>query len=138
VALRRDAWPGARVEQNVWEGALGATAVFVRPSRYERGRAFVAVYNRSGAPAVRVSLAGLATPGQRYELRNVQDVFGAPVAAGVYSGDSVTVPMAGVAPPLPVGRPGAVPPRTAPYFDVFLVTVSAAPSPSGTLRSPAR
>ncbi len=138
VALRRDAWPGARIEQHVEEGSLGATAVFVRPNRYEPGRAFVAVYNRRGAPAVNVSLAGLAAPGQRYELRNVQDVFGAPVAAGVYRGDSVAVPMTGVAPPVPAGRAGAAPPRTAPYFDVFLVTVSAAPSPSGTPRSPAR
>jgi hypothetical protein len=151
--LRRDAWPGARIEQNVMGGARravvgqsvdaasanltiatppGSPTIFLRPNRYEPGRAFLAVYNWGHAPAVAVSLAGLVRVGQRYEIRNVQDVFGPPVAAGTYTGDSVRVSMAGVAPPQPVGRVTGSPPRTAPAFDVFLVTVNSGSGPSGT------
>lgn len=137
VALRHDEWPNARVADNV---VGGGAKVVVRPNRYEPGRAFVAVYNPGRAPAVRVGLAGALAPGQQYEIRNVQDLYGAPVLAGTFSGDSLTLPMSGVRPPAPRRAPGVSPPRTAPVFDVFLVTsgVSAAPAPTGTLPSPAR
>jgi len=98
-------------------------AVFVRPNRYEPGRAFVAVVNWGGAATVAVDLSGVLTIGDRFEVRNVQALFGAPVVAGTFDGGPVAVPMGGVSPPLPGGR--AAPrraPRTAPEFDVFLVT----------------
>jgi len=53
-------------------------------------------------------------------VRNVQDVFGAPVASGTYGGP-ISVPMNGVAPPVPAGMGSSLAPRTGPYFDTFLV-----------------
>jgi len=98
-------------------------AVFVRPNRYEAGRAFVAVVNWGDAATVPLDLSGVLTIGARFEIRNVQDLFGAPVVAGTFDGNPVAVPMSGVNAPLPGGRlaPRRAP-RTAPEFDVFLVT----------------
>lgn len=107
-------------------GAPGATQVFVRPNQYEVGRAFVVIYNFAGQNPVSVDLSGVLPPGYHYEIRNVQDVFGAPVVSGTYSGATVAIPMGGVQPPRPIGRvTPAQAPRTGPDFDVFLVTSSA-------------
>ena len=107
-------------------GGPGAAQVFVRPNKYEAGRAFVVIYNYAHQNPINVDLSGVVTPGHRFEIRNVQDVFGAPVAAGTYGGGSIAFPMDGVSPPLPIGRTApARAPRTGPDFDVFLVTSSA-------------
>lgn len=100
--------------------------VFVRPNKYEPGRATVVVYNWGRQPAVAVDVSGILRRGARWELRNVQDIFGDPVAAGVYHGGSIDVPMTGIAPPPAVGRPGT-PPQTGPDFDVFLLTSTGPP-----------
>ncbi len=96
--------------------------VVVRPNRYEAGRAHVVVYNWARAPSVAVDLSQTLVIGDVYEIRNVQDFFGPPVATGTYGGGTVTVSMAGVAPPAPIGRvaPNSAP-RTGPDFDVFVV-----------------
>jgi hypothetical protein len=96
--------------------------VFVRPSAYEPGRATVVVYNWSRQSSVNVDLSGVLPSGASYEIHNVQDLFGAPVSSGTYTGGGVGVPMTGVAPPTPVGGAPHQPPRTGPDFDVFLVT----------------
>ncbi len=132
LPLRQEMWPEAKVEANVTSSEPRAMT-FVRPNRYEPGRAFIAVINGARAPRVKVSLAGIVNPGQRYEIRNVQDVFGPAIVSGTFTGDSVSVPMAGVPPPQPIGREAAVPPHTGPAFDVFLVTVPAL-MPSSTQR----
>jgi hypothetical protein len=101
----------------------GAAQVFVRPNHYEAGRAHVVVYNWPHSASVAVDLSAVLAAGDAYEIRNVQDVWGAPVVAGTFDGAPVTIPMGGVAPPAPIGR--ATPrtaPRTGPEFDVFLVT----------------
>jgi len=56
------------------------------------------------------------------EVRNVQDLFGEPVVSGRYSGEPISVPMAGVRPPPPFGMPTSRAPMTGPDFDVFLLT----------------
>ena len=122
-ALRNEAWPMARLERNILAQEPEATVV-TRPNRYEPGRAFIAVVNPSRAPTVRVSLSGVLRTGQRYQVRNVQDPFGAPVASGTFTGELVSFPMSGVAPPVPLGRAMAPAPRTGPAFDVFLVTAA--------------
>jgi hypothetical protein len=100
----------------------GAPQVFVRPNRYERGRATVVVYNWTQQASVAVDLSSVVAIGSRYEVRNVQDLFGAPVASGTYGGGTISVPMNGVTPAQPIG--GAFQPliRTGPNFDVFIVT----------------
>jgi len=98
--------------------------VFVRPNLYEPGRAHVVIYNWSGQSAVPVDLSNVLQAGAHYEVRNVQDVFGTPLASGTYGGGWVSFPMTGVTPPTPIGGSPRAPIKTAPNFDVFLVTSS--------------
>ncbi len=96
--------------------------VFVRFNAYEPGRAHVVIYNWSGQATVPVSLANVVRVGAHYEVRNVQELFGAPVVSGTYGGGSVSFPMSGVTPPTPIGGSPRAPIKTGPAFDVFLVT----------------
>jgi hypothetical protein len=98
------------------------TRVVVRPNPYEAGRAHVVVYNWGKQPRVTVDVSNVLVPGDRYEVRNVQDLFGAPVVTGTVAGSSITIPMAGVTPPAPIGVASSPAPKTGPDFDTFLVT----------------
>jgi hypothetical protein len=97
-----------------------APKVFVRPNKYEPGRAMIVVYNWGRQASVAVDVASVLAVGDRWELRNVQAFYGAPAATGTYQGGTIQVPMTGVTPPSPTGRPG-VPPRTGPDFDTFIL-----------------
>jgi hypothetical protein len=98
------------------------TQVFLRPNKYEPGRAFIVVFNFGNESAVGVNVSHIVTTGDHYEVRNVQDVYAAtPVVSGTYSGGLITIPMGGVQPPQPIGRATHAP-RTGPAFDVFLLT----------------
>jgi len=97
------------------------TKVFVRPNKYEQGRGMIVVYNWGKDGSVGVNLSNVLRNGQRFEVRNVQDLFGAPVASGTYSGGTVTVPMTGVNAPARIGRSTPTPPKTGPDFDTFIV-----------------
>jgi Right handed beta helix region len=100
----------------------GAAAVFVRPNRYEPGRATIVVYNWSSQSAVAVDPSAVLGSGDRYEIRNVQNIFGAPVVSGTYSGGTISLPMGGVAPPSPIGGSFVPLVTTGPAFDVFILT----------------
>jgi parallel beta-helix repeat protein len=126
-ALTLSAWrtaTGLASSDVAQSGTPTAPQIFVRPNRYEAGRAHVVVYNWTRQSQVSVGLSNVLTAGQRYEVRNVQNPYGPPVAQGTYTGAAVSLPMSGVAPPAPIGRSTRPPPRTGPLFDVFLVTVT--------------
>ena len=99
-----------------------ATKVFVRPSVYEPGRANIIVYNWGQLGAVAVDVSSVLRVGDRYEIRNAQDLFGTPVVSGMYGGGTISLPMTGVTPPTPVGLASSPAPVTGPNFDVFVVT----------------
>ena len=86
--------------------------------RCERKATLVVYGSRSDIP----DLSNVLVVGQRYEIRNVQDIFGAAVVSGTYGGGSVSIPMGGVTPPQPIGGSPNSPIRTGPDFDVFVVT----------------
>jgi len=115
-----------------------AAAVFVRPNRYERGRAYIVAYNFPRRAELKADVAAVLNPGDAYELRSVQDLFGPPLARGMYTGDSIALPMTEPAALLaqPTGRPTATPPITRPLFDVFVLTLNTAATPSGTHPTP--
>jgi len=141
-------WGAARVTNNTFVGARGgslvnrndprasgqiwrdnveernptATKVVVRANPYEAGRAHVVVFNWGKQRAVHVDVAGILAAGDRYEVRNVQDLFGAPVASGTVTGQAITMPLGGIRPPVPVGFSSSPAPQTGPDFDVFLLT----------------
>ncbi|HVH10525.1 MAG TPA: Ig-like domain-containing protein [Gemmatimonadales bacterium] len=96
--------------------------VFVRPNRYEGGRATIVIYNWSLQASVPVDLTGVVTVGKHYDVRNVQDIFGTPVVSGTYAGGTITIPMTGVTPPQPIGGSFRPLVKTAPAFDAFIVT----------------
>src|SRR5438105_1367090 len=124
--LTQGTWSGSVVNTGNRTLPAGRTSqaatVFVRPNSYERGRANVVVYNWDGQGAVSVDLSGVLNAGDRYEIRNVQNLRAAPIASGTFGGGSVSIPMGGVNAPTPVGLGTSPAPRTGPYFDVFIVT----------------
>jgi hypothetical protein len=96
-----------------------ASRVFVRPNAYEPGRANIVVYNWAQAASAVVDVSNVLTPGDRYEVRNVENYFGTPVASGTYTGGAIQVPMAPVARPAPIA--GGSFPATGPTFGVFVL-----------------
>jgi len=102
------------------QGSLTGTKVVVRPNQYEAGRANVIIYNYDNLAAVSVDLSSVLASGQAYEVRNVQDFFGAPVVTGNYAGGAVAFPMTAVTPATPQGAtlPALL---TGPRFNVFVV-----------------
>jgi hypothetical protein len=97
------------------------TKVFVRPNKYEAGRATVVVYNWGSQSSISANLSGVLRAGQKYEVRNVQNMYGAAVASGTFSGSSISIPMGGVNAPARLGRTTPTPPKTGPNFDAFEV-----------------
>jgi hypothetical protein len=97
-------------------------AVFVRPNQYEAGRAHIAVYNWTEQEAVTLDLSALLAPGARYEIHNVQELFGEPVVSGTYEGAPVQLPLNAVAPPEIIGGWVETPPTTGPEFNAYLLT----------------
>ena len=83
------------------------------------------IYNWTRQASVAVALSGVLPVGARYEIRNVQDFFGTPVASGTYGGGTVSIPMSGVTAVQPIGGASTAPPRTGPDFDAFVVVVLA-------------
>jgi hypothetical protein len=113
-------WLGA--SDNVTADPLTATKIIVRPNKYEPGRAHIAVHSPTGEATVAVDVSTVLQPGDRFEVRNVQDIFGPPLLSGVYSGVPLTLPMTGVTPPPASGRGPA--PVSGPYFNAFLLTLA--------------
>ncbi|MBL8214296.1 MAG: hypothetical protein JNK87_26485 [Bryobacterales bacterium] len=100
-------------------GAPRGTWSFVRPNKFEQGRANVVIYNWGRLPSVAVPAVGVLAPGDSYVVRDAQNWFGNPVASGVYNGQSISIPMAGLTVAAPVGVPA--PPHTAPEFGAFVI-----------------
>ncbi len=118
-----------------WATALGATdqvsatppaspQVFVRPNRYEAGRATIVVYNWPQQTSVSVDVSGVVAVGSRYQVRSVQNIFGPPIGSGTYGGGAIAIPMSGVAPPAPIGGSFRPLTSTEPFFDAFVVTTT--------------
>ncbi len=111
------------------DSAPTGVKIVVRPNRYEPGRANIIVYNWAQQSTnwaqqrtVSVDVPGILEVGDRYVVQNAQDFYGAPAAGGVYTGDPLPLPMAGVTPPIPLGTTTAQPaPVTGPTFNVFVL-----------------
>lgn len=108
--------------------------VFVRPDRYAPGRAIVTVFNWARRPWVEADLSGALARGERYEVRDAQDYFGAPVSTGTYTGAAVRLPMKAFPPAEPVGWKR--PPPTGPDFNVFVIVPAAKRGAENLLGSP--
>jgi len=101
-------------------GRLTGTKVFVRPNRYEQGRANIVVYNWDKSDKVAVDVRSVLNVGTAYEVRNAEDFFSPPVVSGIFDGQPLQLPMTG----LSVAKPMAAlrtPPPTGPTFNVFVL-----------------
>ncbi len=96
-------------------------ACFVRPNRYEAGRANLVIFNwqKLNQIAVDISAIGLRA-GEAYELHNAAD-FVNDVVFGVYNGDPILVPMTGRSTARPVGSNLPAPASTFPEFGAFVI-----------------
>ena len=108
-------------------GGCTGVEVYVRPNKYEPGRANLIVYNWAKQATVSVDVSGVLPAGTAYEVRNVQDFFAAPVLAGVYQGGALTLPMTGLTVSKPNGPFAAAAP-IGPEFNAFVLVAL----PSGT------
>ena len=113
---------GLGSSDNVQQPPPPSPRVFVRPNKYEPKRANIIVYNWSKAASVSADLTGVLASGDKYEVRSVQRLFGAPVASGTYGGGSISIPMGTITPPAVIGGSASPPPVTGPEFDVFILT----------------
>lgn len=110
-------------------GAPKGTWTFVEPSKYERGRANIVIYNWDKKEAVGVDLSKAIPKGSSFEIRDSENYFGPPVVKGVYSGVPVNIPMTGLTIATPNGGIPTSPAHTAPLFGAFvLLPTSAQPN----------
>lgn len=101
-------------------GAMSGTKVFVRTNKYEPGRANIVVYNWEGQSNVTLNAGLPLESGASFEVRNAADFFAAPVLSGVYTGQSLNLPMTGLKVASPCG-PMLTAPPTGPTFNVFVL-----------------
>jgi PKD repeat protein len=122
-------WTPSQFPSNTFYASKPSAAkIVVRPNAYEPGRANITVYNWNLAATVSVDVSAVLAAGQAYEVRNAQNWFGAPVAAGTYDGTPLNLPMTGLGVATPVGW--AAPPASGPEFNVFVLLPKSAASGS--------
>lgn len=100
--------------------AMTGIALFVRPNRYEPGRAHIVVYNWDQRSTIPVDVGNVLARGKAYTVRNVQDLSAPPVLEGVFDGSPLLLPMRAMSVAPPTGRL-PTPPPTGPIFHVFLL-----------------
>jgi hypothetical protein len=94
---------------------------FVRPNKYEQGRANIVIYNWDLAASVAVDLSGVLTPGRRYEIRDAQNFLAGARFTGTFDGSPVRISMTGLSVAMPNGSAPVPPQNTAPQFGTFVV-----------------
>jgi hypothetical protein len=133
-ASRAWATDGTSYDWASWRGVTGlgstdavsnslpaASQVFVRRHSHDTRRATVVVYNWSRQSAISIDPSAVLSPGSNFEVRNVQDLHGAPVTRGTWTGGDIHIPLAGATPPAPAGLASSPSPVTGPDFEVFLL-----------------
>jgi len=95
--------------------------VFVRPNRYEAGRANIVVYNWARNGSVSVDVSNVLTNGDSFEVRDAQNFVGSPILTGKYYGGSITIPMDSIAVQRAVGNVPIPARHTSSQFGAFVV-----------------
>lgn len=95
------------------------TWIYVRPNKYEPKRANITIFNWNQSESVNVDLSTILSVGDSYVIRDAQNFYGLPVAAGTYSGTAIPIPMAGLAKAVPEGF--TAPAHTAPLLGTFVL-----------------
>jgi len=97
--------------------------VVLHENEYDPDRIDLIIYNWEQLDSVSVSPGSLIDAGRRYEIYSVFDLWGEPVASGVYSGGTIKVPMGTVIPVQPAGHNNAITGADDPgkKFGVFII-----------------
>jgi hypothetical protein len=98
--------------------------VFVRANKYEEGRANIVVFNWDLQAQISVNVSAVLKIGTRYEVRDVQNYFGAPVASGTYTGSPILLPLNLTQVAQPIGNVERIPAHTKPEFGVYVLLPS--------------
>ncbi len=104
-------------------GVPTTNQTIVLPNQYESWRAFITVWNWSGAATANVNISSVVAAGQPFAIRHVYNLYGPPIVSGVHSGALVSIPLTGHTAPRPIGY-STTPPSTGAAFNVFLLTKS--------------
>jgi hypothetical protein len=102
------------------KGPPRGTEVFVRPNKYEPGRANIVVFNWDKASTVDVELKNGMKPGTAFRIVRATDFYGEPVVRGKYEGTPIKLPMRANPSPAPIGMAKPLAP-TEPEFGAFVV-----------------
>lgn len=95
--------------------------VFVRPNKYETGRAHVVIFNWERKNEVDVDLSTVLSSGSEYQVFDVQNLSGQPVAKGTWNGEAVRFPLNLTTITPPNGNVPTIPPHTGLEFGAYLV-----------------
>ncbi|MEK9156485.1 MAG: hypothetical protein AAB360_04320, partial [Patescibacteria group bacterium] len=100
VSYDFDGWKAASgLDTNSTYSSSSPTGLwkFVRPNAYDSQRANVVVYNWDNLDTTTLSSSDLSGTGisnnDAYEIRDVQNYFGDPIATGRYNGSSISLPL---------------------------------------------
>ncbi len=70
-----------------------SNVVLLRPNTYEPDKTYMTIYNWEQLDSVYVDVSNNLEINDTYEIRDVQDYFGTPIAAGTYLGGNIEVPL---------------------------------------------
>ena len=112
---------GVDKDSKVVSGRPTGLWTFVRPNKYEAGRANMVIYNWDLKPTVSVDVSKVLQPGDKYVVQDAENFYGPAVASGTYTGTPISVPMTGLPVAPTVGSFPVPPKHTAPEFAVFIL-----------------
>jgi hypothetical protein len=103
----RAGYDGPTPEKNtrVEDPSKGAPVVRLRPNRYDPRRWHLAVSNGARRDAVEADLSPALKKGDPYRILHPLDFYGAPLAAGVYDGSPISLPLPAIPWTLAAGDP---------------------------------
>jgi hypothetical protein len=110
------------------EARPSSTLTFIRPNKYEEGRAHIIIYNWSRSERVAVDVSSVLPVGANFEVRDVQNYFGEPLLRAVYKGEPLSLPVKLSQVAQPIGKVERVPTHTAPEFAVFVLQQTPRPT----------
>ena len=82
--------------------------IVLHENEYDPNRKDLIVYNWEDLDSVSVALGNFLNVGQKFEIYSVFDLWGEPVASGIYSGETIKVPMGTKDSVQPNGYPNAI------------------------------
>ena len=131
-----DAWrttTGYDANSSYTVGYPTTTQVFVRQGQYDDNRINITIFNWAASASVAVDVSAVLSEGESYEVRDVQNITGTPVASGTYSGTgTISIPMTGTDCVQPYGNAPVAWTHTPMQFNAFILTAGVASNAAPT------